>query len=204
VDYQKGTVGETLKLCEALAFRLPVAMVRALDSMAEISALEMQLWWRAMSLPAGALTSVMWPQRATGADFESIGIEVEQIRAELRSDTAKRLESDAAAAARFEHLQDQLASLRKEASTLREEFKTALAKKSGEAEIDLLRTEVNVLRQQVSDAINEKEMAPAALADLQTELRALRDRMEPQPSEPEPEGKGGRHSGGEARKRPRR
>jgi DNA repair exonuclease SbcCD ATPase subunit len=204
VDYQNSTVGETLKVFEALAFGLPLAMVRTLDAMAELTAIEMRMWWRALSLPGG-LVAAMWPH-AGAAEIDSLAMELEQIRAELRSDSARRGESQAAAAARFDHLQDQLTALRNEASALRAELQTALDARPENAEIDLLRTELQVLRQQVRDALNEREIGPAALADLQTELRALRDRMESQPrskAEPEQEPKSAR-AGGEARKRPRR
>ncbi|GEM_PF-6250826 len=208
VDYQKSSVGETLKLCEAFAFRFPLAMARAVDAIAEFSAMELQIWWRALSLPAGGLLAAMWPHWTGGVDLESVSMEVEQIRSELRADTARRNEFDAAAAARFDHLQDQLTSLRGEISTIRGELKNALAKTQQGEEIEQLRGEINALRQQLREALNEREGAPAAaLADLQTELRALRDRMEAEPqaaSEPE-QGKSGRPTGGEHnRKRPRR
>jgi septal ring factor EnvC (AmiA/AmiB activator) len=200
VDYQKSTVGETVKLCEALAFRFPIAMARVADAMAEFSAMELQVWWRALSVPAGGLLGAMWPQWMSGADLESVSMEVEQIRAELRSDTARRNESDAAATARFDHLQDQLTALRGQISTLRGELKNALAKTQQGGEIDQLRSELNALREQLHDAVNETQSAPAptALAELQTELRALRDKMESEPpAGPEPEQ-------GKNRKRPRR
>jgi uncharacterized phage infection (PIP) family protein YhgE len=210
VDYQKSTVGETLKLYEALAFRFPVAMVQALDTMADLSAMELQMWWRTISLPAGGFLGAIWPQRATAAELESVSIEVEQIRAELRSDSARRGETEAAAAARFDHLQDQMRALSNEISTVRAELKSALARKHEGAEIEQLRGELNALRQQVREALNERESAPAAsasaLADLQTELRALRDKMEsatPAAQEHE-QGKGGRPAGEQNRKRPRR
>jgi len=206
VDYQKSTVGETFKLCEALTLGLPLAMVRALDTMVELTAVELRMWWRALSLPGG-LMAAMWPHTGAG-EIDSLAMELEQIRAELRSDTARRGEAQAAAAARFDHLQDQVTALRNEAANLRAELTAALETRRQNAEIESLRAELEVLRQQVRDALREREMAPAALADLQTELRALRDKMESQPrpeTEAEPEqNKGNRPGGGEGRKRPRR
>ena len=211
MDYQDSTVGEMFKLCEAMAFTFPLAIARAFDTVADFSAAELELWWRGFFAPVSLIAGMMWPQRPSSAEIESLALEVEQIRSQLRSDTAEQREAEAAAGARFDHFHDQLAELRDQIAAWREELKALAAAKSGIEEIRRLQTELDSLRQQIRHAVAQRETAPlasaAALAEVQKELRALRDRMDSQPT-PAPESgpvKSSRVSNGDpARKRPRR
>ncbi len=201
MDHQNGTAAQTLKMCEALAFRFPLAMMRAFGTIADISAAEMQLWWRAASLPAGALLAALGRQRPGAAEVDALTMEIEQIRAELRAAAVQRRESEDALSARFDRLRDEIAALRKE-------FNAVLAQKSDRAEIDRLQAELSTLRQELRNALAEREAAHAAtLAGLEVELRALRDRMDSPPgAEPESTpAKSGRQPNDESpRRRPRR
>ena len=181
MDYQNSTMEQTGKLCEALAFGFPLALAKAFDIMADFSAGQLELWRRAFHAPAVGLLNVMWPQGASSAEVESLAMEIEQIRAESRSATSERDEFEGAVAARFDHLRDEIAALR-------EELKGALAKKDN-AGIEHLQAEVGTLRDELRNALaGSKREAPApgarahGLADLQTELRDLRDRMGSEPA----------------------
>jgi hypothetical protein len=175
LDYQNPTMEQTLKLCEALAFGLPLAMAQAFEMMFDFSAGQFQLWRRAFQAPADRLLNVMWPQGASAAEVESLAMDLEQIRAELRSAASERGEFEGAMAARFDRVRDEIAALR-------EELKGALTEKIDRAEIEHLHAEVGTVREELRNALAQREAAaPAASAhaitDLQTELRALRDRM---------------------------
>ena len=182
MDYPNPTMEQTSKLCEALAFRLPLAMAQTFEMMFDFSAGQLQLWRRAFQAPTDRLLNVMWPQGASAAEVESLAMDIEQIRTELRSAASERSEFEGAVAARFDRLRDEIAALR-------QELKGALTEKVDNAEIEHLHAEVGTLREELRNALAEREAAPAAsahaIADLQTELRALRDRMSSEPSSTE-------------------
>ncbi len=213
MDYQNSSVEEMLKWCEALAFRFPAAMTQALDTLADFSVREMELWWRLLYAPAGQFLGALWPQLASTAELDALAAEIDQVRALLRADSADRNTSDAAAAARFDHLRDQVAALREELratasehnaslaaviaerdrvrtelQTLRDELRAIAASRDASAEIERLRAALDNLRHELGTALNEKETSAAAgalaLKDLQAELRALRDRIDSPPAPP--------------------
>jgi DNA repair exonuclease SbcCD ATPase subunit len=202
VDFQN-SAEEMLKWYEAMAFRLPHVMTQAFDKIVDFSAQQMELWWRSFYAPGSHFLSAMWPQGSGAAEFESLAGEIEEIRAQLRSDSAERSLSEAAVAARFDHLRGELAALR-------DELDAALAKKANGEEIEQLRAELSTLREQLGKALGEREAAraesAAALSDLQTELRALRDKMESRSTSAQPTPSAGAPpaSAESVRKRPRR
>jgi hypothetical protein len=188
-----------LKWQESMAFCLPLTMMQAYDRVAEFSVRQTELWYRAVYAPATQLFGAMWPSRAAVAEMDS-ATEIDEIRAQLRADAAERSASQAAAAARFDHLRDEI-------STLRDELNVALGQKGEAAEIQQLHADLNALREQVRKALVEREVAlaesAATLSDLQSELRALRDRMDsrPAPAQETPAAGPGNET---SRKRPRR
>jgi hypothetical protein len=231
LDYQNGTVEEMLKWCEALAFRFPAAMTQAFDTLADFSVREMELWWRVFYAPAGQLLGALWPQLASSAELDALAGEIDQVRAQLRVDSADRDTYNAAAAARFDHLRDEFAALREELraaasehnaslaaviaerdrvraelQTLRDELRAAAARHDFSAEIDRLRTDLDGLHHELTAAMTEKETSSAAgaaaLKALQTELRALRDRIDRPP--PSPPAATGTAANEPVRKRPKR
>lgn len=213
LDFQNSTVEEMFKWCEVLAFRFPAAMTQALDTLADFSVREMELWWRMFYAPAGQFFGALWPQLASSAELDALAAEIDQVRVQLRADSADRATSNGAATARFDHLRDEVVALREELraaasehnaslaavfaerdrvraelQTLRDELRSAAASHDPSAQIKRLRAELDSLRHELSSALTEKETSAAAgaaaLKDLQLELRALRDRIDSPPPSP--------------------
>ncbi len=231
LDFQNSTVEEMFKWCEVLAFRFPAAITQAFDTLADFSVREMEQWWRMLYAPAGQFLGALWPQLASTAELDALAAEIEQVRAQLRTDSADRATSNGAATARFDHLRDEVAALREELraaasehnaslaavfaerdrvraelQTLRDEARAAAASHDAGAEIERLRAELEGLRHEMSTALMEKETSAAAgaaaLKDLQSELRALRDRIDSPPAPPPPASRAAMPD--PARKRPKR
>lgn len=231
MDFQNSTVEEMFKWCEVLAFRFPAAMTQAFDTLADFSVREMELWWRMLYAPTGQFLGALWPQLASTAELDALAAEIEQVRAQLRTDSADRATSNGAATARFDHLRDEVAALREELraaasehnaslaavfaerdrvraelQTLRDELRAAAASHDASAEIERLRAELDSLRHELTTALTDKETSAAAgaaaLKDLQSELRALRDRIDSPPASPPPASRAAMPDS--ARKRPKR
>jgi hypothetical protein len=231
LDFQNTTVEEMFKWCEVLAFRFPAAMTQAFDTLADFSVREMELWWRMFYAPAGQFLGALWPQLASTAELDTLAAEIEQVRAQLRTDSADRATSNGAATARFDHLRDEVAALREELravasehnaslaavfaerdrvraelQTLRDDLRATAASHDAGAEIERLRAELESLRHELTIVLTERETSAATgaatLKDFQAELRALRDRIDPPPASPPPASRGAMSD--PARRRPKR
>ena len=195
MDYQNRSVEDMFAWYEALAFRFPVAMNGTFDTLASFSMRETETWLRMFCESSGQFLRGLWPQSVTAGDIEALAAEIEQVRVQLRNEAAEHKASVSAAAARFDHLRDELAAQGDRASaglrSVRDELAraTAAAPKANEGlapEVERLRAEIHSLREEMHRALKEKEAAAAsaaaALKDLRSELRAVRDRIDSPPA----------------------
>jgi len=195
LDYQNRSVEDVLAWYEALAFKLPAAMTGTFDTLVSFSMREMETWLRMFCESSGQLLRGLWPQFVTAGDIEALAAEIEQVRVQLRNEAAEHNASVSAAAARFDHLRDELAAQRDRAKaglrSVRDELAraTAAAPSADErlaAEVERLRAEIEGVREETHRALKEKETAAAtaaaALKDLRLELRAVRDRIDSPPA----------------------
>ena len=99
-----------------LAFKLPAAMNGTFDTLVSFSMRETETWLRMFCESSGQLLRGLWPQFVTAGEIESLAAEIEQVRVQLRNQAAEHNASVSAAAARFDHLRDELAAQRDRAN----------------------------------------------------------------------------------------
>ena len=203
MDYEKNSAAEFSKWCEAVALKLPFVAIDAFGMLADFSLRQTQLWWRAIS-DSTAFSGTIWPQWASAAEADYLAAEIKTIQTEMHLDFKKRQESEGAVAARLDHLHD-------EVGALRQDLNTALMNREYAVHIERLNTELATLRGQMRDALTKKQdtstVSATALAELQTELQTLRERMvsPPVPAQVSGPAKTERPTDEErSRKRPRR
>jgi hypothetical protein len=196
LDYQNRSVEEIFAWCEAMAFGLPAAMTGTFDTVASFTIRETEAWLRLIYDSGGQLIRGSWPQFVMAGDIETLAAEIEQIRVQLRSEASEHKASFSAAAARFDHLRDEIAAERDrtdtEFQTMRDEVTRAAAvgtdanERVG-MEVERLRGEMRSLREEIYRVLKERDAATAAAAtalkELRSELRALRDRIDTPPAD---------------------